>query len=275
MRAISEILKSAGFRPDKRLGQNFLTDPSLLERIVRDSGVGKEDTVLEIGAGAGTLTRALSAAAGKVLAFEIDERLRPALDETLRGLDNVSVMFGDVMRIPDAELASAAGGSYKVVANIPYYLSSPVITRFLESDFPPSSMTLTVQREVAERLAAAPGTPEYGAITVAAAMCGEVRITGYLDRRMFRPIPNVDSAVVRVDLDGRYAEENRKLMKKLVRCAFGARRKTFVNNLSACFGMSKETAAELLRENDLDERARGEVFSVEDFARLSRSPVFG
>ncbi len=167
MGEISELLKGIDFRFDKRLGQNFLTDTNLLRAIVSDAGVTEQDTVLEIGAGAGTLTRELAARAGRVIAYEIDERLRPVLERTLEGVTNAELRFGDFM---DEDMSVFLGErSLKVCANLPYLITTPALMKLIESGADISSVTLMVQREVAERLTASPGTSEYGSVTVAAA----------------------------------------------------------------------------------------------------------
>ena len=167
---ILDILKKYSFVFKKSLGQNFLTDSQLLDAIARDAGVEKTDTVVEIGAGAGTLTRALAARAARVVAFDIDEALVPVLRESLTGVENAEVVFRDVLKCSDEELLGIIGGRFKVVANIPYYITTPLVMRFAESSLPVDSVTVTVQKEVAERLVAEAGTPEYGAISATIAL---------------------------------------------------------------------------------------------------------
>lgn len=164
MRELKEILKEKSFRFNKNLGQNFLTDTNLLRAIVSDSGLEEGETVVEIGTGAGTLTRALAEKAGKVISFEVDENLKPVLEETLSGLDNVEVIFGDVLKMSDKEIAAITGGEFRVVANIPYYITTGLIMRFVESGLPVKSITVMIQKEVAERLVAKENTGDYGAI---------------------------------------------------------------------------------------------------------------
>lgn len=170
MDKIADILKRHGFGFDKRLGQNFLTDSNLLAAIADDAGVTAEDTVLEIGAGAGTLTRALADRAKRVVALEVDEHLRPVLAETLADKGNAKVVFKDFRSVGDDELRALVGDAFKVVANLPYYITTPIVMRFVEGDVRPMSMSVMVQKEVADRLAAAPGTADYGAITVGRAL---------------------------------------------------------------------------------------------------------
>ena len=198
MEEIRTVLAKHGFFFKKKFGQNFLTDSNLLDAIVRDAGVDASTTVLEIGAGAGALTRALSRAAKKVLAYEIDASLRPVLAETLAGCENAEVAFGDFLRA-DLPALERELGSYRVVANLPYYVTTPVMMRFLEEATSCTGLTVMVQEEVALRFTAQPGTAEYGAVTAAIALRGEARIMRKVPRTMFTPRPNVDSAIVRVD----------------------------------------------------------------------------
>ena len=268
---VADILSAAGFRFNKALGQNFIFDANLLDAIVSDAGVTAEDTVVEIGTGAGTLTARLAARAKKVFSFEVDERLRPVLDLTLQGVGNAEVVFRDVMKMKDAEVTDiVGGGTFRVVANLPYYITTPLIMRFVESGLPVSSLTVMVQKEVADRLTAEVGSADYAAVTLAVRMFGDAAVTRTVDRRMFRPAPNVDSAVVRLDrVPGRLDGADEKLVRKLVRAAFAMRRKTLVNNLSAAFGIPKQSAAECVTACGFPVDIRGERLSLDDFIRLS------
>lgn len=268
---ISEILSRHGFSFKKGLGQNFITDTGLLAAVVRDAGVRKEDCVVEIGTGAGTLTRVISANASEVKSFDVDESLKPVLAETLAGLRNVEMFFKDVLRTDDSEIERITGGKpFKVVANIPYYITTPLIMRFLESGLKVTSMTLMVQEEVAARLNALPGSADYGAITVAVNLRGDVRVTRKVPRGVFRPVPKVDSAVVRIDVYEKYPAPDVKAASLLARAAFRMRRKTLVNNIGALSGYNKEQAAEALEKMGLDLRIRGETLSAEEFVRLAK-----
>ena len=267
---LSDILRASGFRFNKALGQNFIFDGNLLDAIVSDAGVTAEDTVVEIGTGAGTLTARLAARAKKVFSFEVDERLRPVLDISLKGAENVEVVFRDVMKMKDDELREMIGGEFKVVANLPYYITTPLIMRFAESTLPVSSITVMVQKEVADRLTAEVGSADYAAVTLAVKVFGDAAITRIVDRHMFRPAPNVDSAVVRVDrVPGRLDGADEKLVRKLVRAAFAMRRKTLVNNLAASFGIPKQQAADLVTACGFPADVRGERLSLDDFIRLA------
>lgn len=267
---LSDILRASGFRFNKALGQNFIFDGNLLDAIVADAGVTAEDTVVEIGTGAGTLTARLAARAKKVFSFEVDERLRPVLDISLKGAENVEVVFRDVMKMKDDELREMIGGEFKVVANLPYYITTPLIMRFAESTLPVSSLTVMVQKEVADRLTAEVGSADYAAVTLAVKVFGDAAVTRIVDRHMFRPAPNVDSAVVRMDrVPGRLDGADEKLVRKLVRAAFAMRRKTLVNNLAASFGIPKQQATDLVTACGFPADVRGERLSLDDFIRLS------
>lgn len=265
---IKQILKDAGFRFNKQFGQNFLTDDELLRNICNDANIDG-GVVLEIGAGAGTLTRALATRADKVVAFEIDRNLEKILAITLADSPNVNVVMGDVMKYSMPDLEALCGASYQVVANIPYYLTSPLIMRFVEEAHGVTSLTLTIQKEVAERLAAKPATKDYGAITVAVNAVADVEITRILPRELFYPQPNVDSAVVRIDFKrNKFDIANPTLFRKTVRVSFAMRRKTLVNNLAVGFAISKQQAEAILTACNLPIGCRGEELSVEQFVQL-------
>ena len=268
---MKDVLQATSFRFNKALGQNFISDTNLLKGIVTDSGITSEDVVVEIGTGAGTLTRQIASVAKQVYSFEVDQNLIPVHQLSLSGIDNLQVIFRDVLKMKDDEFKSIVGeGEFKVVANLPYYITTPLIMRFLESDLSVTSLTIMVQEEVGRRLVAKPNTADYSAITLAVLLRGEGTITRKVGRNMFYPAPNVDSAVVRIDVDkDKLAGENKALIHKLVRSAFLMRRKTLVNNLNASFGLSKAEATEKLIAAGLDERVRGEALSLEDYVNLS------
>lgn len=267
---IKRILQEKGFRFNKQFGQNFLTDKVLLQDIV-DDAVISGSTVLEIGAGAGTLTRVLSQKADKVVAFEIDKNLKTVLDVTLSDCPNVQVVIGDIMKYSVEQVEAMCGGSYNVVANIPYYITTPLLMNFVEQGKNVLSLTLTIQKEVAERLAARASTKDYGAITVAVNAVADVEITRILPRELFYPQPNVDSAVVKIVFNrNKYDIANHALFRKTVKTAFAMRRKTLFNNLTVGFAISRETAENILYECNLDVRCRGEELDVEKFVHLYR-----
>lgn len=268
---MKDVLQATSFRFNKALGQNFISDTNLLKGIVADSGVKEGDVVVEIGTGAGTLTRQIAEVAKKVYSFEVDKNLIPVHQLSLQGLDNVDVIFRDVLKMKDDEFKAIVGdGPFKVVANLPYYITTPLIMRFLESDLKVTSLTIMVQEEVGRRLVAKPNTADYSAITLAVLLRGSAIITRKVNRNMFYPAPNVDSAVVRIDVEeGKLDGEDKALVHRLVRSAFAMRRKTLVNNLNASMGLTKAEAVEKLQGAGLDERVRGEALSLDDYIRLS------
>lgn len=269
MEKIRDVLKKHGFTFKKSLGQNFLTDENLLDSIAEAAGIGKSDTVVEIGCGAGTLTRALSKLAGRVYAYEIDRELRPVLAETLAGCENTEVIFRDFSKENLGELYREIG-EYTVVANLPYYVTTPIVTRLLEEGAGVRGVCVMVQQEVAERFAAKEDTPEYGAITAAIALRGTAKIVKKVGRNMFYPAPNVDSAVVKIDFtENALPVKDKDMYRKTVRCAFLNRRKTLENNLMKSFSLSRETAAEILNRAGVEEKARGETLSPKRLAALS------
>lgn len=268
---VKETLVRNGFTFSKRFGQNFLTDGNLLAAIVEDAEVTAEDVVLEIGAGAGTLTAALADKARQVVAYEIDERLRPVLASTLADYDNVEVIYQDFMRA-DVEELRARFAHAKIVANLPYYVTTPILMRLLEEGIG-DSVTVTVQKEVAERLTAAPDTKEYGAITVKINLVGRAYVTRVIGRHMFFPPPNVDSAVVHiVRVEGQYDDPYPDLSAKLARAAFAMRRKTLVNNLMT-LSIPRTIAEEAMASIGLPVAVRGETLSAAEFVRLAAALV--
>ncbi len=269
MEELRDILAKNGFYFKKKFGQNFLTDANLLDAIVRDAGVDDATVVLEIGAGAGALTRALSKAAKKVLAYEIDASLQPVLAETLSGCENTEVAFGDFLRA-DLPALEKELGEYRVVANLPYYVTTPVMMRFLEEAKRCTGLTVMVQEEVARRFTAEAGTPDYGSVTAAIALKGEARIMRKVPRTMFMPRPNVDSAIVRIDFEkDRIPVSSEAAYRAVVRCAFAGRRKTLENNMMGAFRLSREQARALLSEAGIADMVRGETLTPQQFARLA------
>lgn len=267
---LKKIIADSGFRFNKRYGQNFIDDGGLLENIVRLSGVEKTDSVVEIGAGGGTLTRALSKASKFVYSYEVDENLRPILSKTLADADNVKIIFGDFLRASMTELEKTVGGAYVVVANIPYYVTSPIVMRFIEEAKLCKRVVVMIQKEVADRFCSEPSTPEYGAITAAIDLWGDAKKVLDVDRSFFFPRPEVDSAVVRIDK----SEEDKGLVsyaayRAVVRAAFSSRRKTLANNLINAFKTDRTTAEALLSYSGVDVKARGETLSSADFIRLA------
>ena len=269
---IKDIIRGVDFHFNKALGQNFITDANLLDAIVADSGINGDDTVVEIGTGAGTLTRAIAKVAKKVYSFEVDRNLQPVLALSLQGVDNAEVIFRDVLKMKDDELKSVVGDSFKVAADLPYYITTPLAMRFIESTLDVKSVTIMVQKEVALRFVAKPNTADYSAITLAIEMAGNAQITRNVSRNMFFPSPNVDSAVVRIDIDRTKLDgENAPLLHKLVRSSFAMRRKTLANNLSVAFQIDKQEAGKLIEEAGFSPMVRGEALSLDDYKKLTKT----
>ena len=266
---VAGVLKGNNFSFKKQYGQNFIYDDDLLSAIVDGAGVDKDTTVIEIGCGAGTLTRQIAKKAKMVYGYEIDKTLQPVLAKTLAGVENAEIIFRDFTRLRLDELEKSLP-EYVVVANLPYYITTPLIMTFIENSKKCRSLTVMVQEEVALRLCAKAGTPDYGAITANIALRGTSRIIMKVGRERFHPSPNVDSAVVRIDLgDTRGDVSDVTLYKKCVQAAFGSRRKTLENNLVNAFKLTREQAKKLMQDSGISEGVRGEVLSPEDFARLS------
>lgn len=262
-------LKNSGFTFSKKYGQNFITDEKLLSDIADDAALTRDDVVLEVGAGAGTLTRALAERAGKVIAFEIDRSLEPTLSHTLRDYDNVTVIYDDVTQYSEEELDALTGGRYKVVANLPYYITTPLLFMFLDRVNTPVSLTVMVQKEVAERICANEKKGDYGALSVSVAVRADAEITRIVPREKFTPAPNVDSAVVRIVLRGATGAKDDGTLYGLIKKAFAMKRKTLVNNLSAGYAISKFEAESWLTEVGIKPSARAEELSAAQFVILS------
>lgn len=265
---VKTILSECGFGFKKQLGQNFITDKNLLAAIVAASGVGENDVVVEIGCGAGTLTRALSERVKRVVSFEVDKSLQPVLERTLAGCKNTEVVFRDFLKVDLKEFESVTGG-YFVVANLPYYVTTPLIMKIIEQSEKCLGLSVMVQKEVAERLCASAGTPEYGAITAMVALRAECEIVKRVPRTLFYPRPNVDSAVVKFTFRDSLKVRDKAMYKKVVHAAFLSRRKTLENNLVTAFGFTREVAQGALSACGIDLKARGETLSPERFAALA------
>lgn len=269
-----EVLQKYNFNFQKKFGQNFLIEPHVLETIVEAAGVGKDDCVLEIGPGIGTMTQYLAEEAGEVIAVEIDKALIPILKDTLAAYPNVNVIHGDILKLDVKELVRDrnAGKPVKVVANLPYYITTPIIMQLFESHVPLESITIMVQTEVAERMQVGPGTKDYGALSLAVQYYSRPEIVAHVPPSCFMPKPNVGSTVIRLT---RYEQPpvvtaDEEFMFKLIRASFNQRRKTLVNGLSNASGLnlSKAEVAEALEKMELPPAVRGETFTLEQFARL-------
>lgn len=269
------ILQKYQFRFQKKYGQNFLIDTSVLERIIRAAQIGAEDCVLEIGPGIGTMTQYLAENAGKVIAVEIDKALIPILEETLAPYKNVTVLQGDILKTDIGELAEKhnAGKPLKVVANLPYYITTPIIMGLFERNVPLESVTVMVQKEVAERMLAKPGTKDYGALSLAVQYYAEPEIVTNVPPNCFMPRPNVGSAVVKLRRFGNppVEVEDEKFMFSIIRAAFNQRRKMLVNALAGAgeFSFSKEQTETVLDSIGISTQIRGEKLSLAEFAQLA------
>ena len=266
---MDDTLFKHNFSFKKKFGQNFISDTNLLRAIVADAGITEGDTVLEIGTGAGALTRALAERARRVVSYEIDRDLKPVLEETLSGLDNVEVVFRDFAK-EDLKRLEEELGEYIVVANLPYYITTPLVMRLLEESKKCRGFTVMVQEEVALRFAARENTPDYGAVTAALARRGTAQVLRKVPRTMFTPRPNVDSAIVKVNFsEGGFEVKSAKAYRDTVRCAFLSRRKTLENNLVNTFKLSREQAKEALTAAHVRDGARGESLSPQELGTLS------
>lgn len=266
---LKTAIQKNNFHFNKRFGQNFIEDRSLLCKIADAAEIKKTDTVLEIGVGAGTLTRVLSERAKRVVGYEIDKNLAPVLSETLSGVENAEVVFRDFMREKTEEVNEILGGEFIVVANLPYYITSPVTMRILE-EFPQCKrLVIMVQKEVALRFTAKAGTKDYGSITAAIDYYGDAKYTFTVTRENFYPVPNVDSAVVRIDRVSKYDVLSEKAFKETLRIAFLSRRKTLVNNLINTLSVSRDLAEKILSDLGLDKNIRGETLTTQEFINLS------
>lgn len=274
-----DILKKHGFTFKKSLGQNFLTEPNILRKIVETGAIDDKTNVIEVGPGIGALTEHLARSAHQVLAFEIDDRLIPVLQDTLREYPNVTVRHQDVLA---ADLPQVTKEVFtealpiKVVANLPYYITTPIMMHFLESDLPVAEMVVMMQKEVADRISAAPGTKAYGSLTIAVQYYMEAKLAFIVPKTVFVPQPNVDSAILKLTRRPQPAVTvtSEKEFFKLTKAAFQLRRKTLWNNLLHSYGKDDDAKAWLtasLEQAAIDPKRRGETLSLEEFARLSNA----
>lgn len=271
----NEILNKFGLTAQKRYGQNFLIDSNVLEKIVKSAGITKEDTVLEIGPGIGTLTQYLCEAAGKVIAVEIDRNMIPVLEYTLSDYDNITIINEDVLKLNIPELVKEQNNSkpVKVVANLPYYITTPIIMGLLEMDAPIESITVMIQKEVAQRMQEGPGSKDYGALSLAVQYYSQAEMKMIVKPNCFIPRPNVDSAVIRLDIydNPPVQVKNRALMFRIIKGAFEQRRKTLMNSLShsSAYETDKDKIEAALVEMGKNVNIRGEELTLEEFALLS------
>ena len=275
--ATKEIINKYSFAFQKKFGQNFLIDSNVLESIIRGAEITKDDFVLEIGPGIGTMTQYLCEAARQVVAVEIDKMLIPILEDTLSEYDNVEVINQDVLKVDIKSLAEEKnnGKPIKVVANLPYYITTPIIMGLFESGVPIDSITIMVQKEVADRMQTGPGSKDYGALSLAVQYYATAKVILNVAATCFMPRPNVDSAVIKLT---RHKEPtvnvaDEKLMFKIIRASFNQRRKTLVNGLknSPELSFSKEQIVKAIEKIGKPETIRGEALTLEEFAELANA----
>ena len=269
-----EVLQKYNFVFQKKFGQNFLIDTHVLDKIIGSAEITKDDVVLEIGPGIGTMTQYLACAAREVTAVEIDRALIPILEDTLKEYDNVSIINEDILKVDIAALAKEKNGGrpIKVVANLPYYITTPIIMGLFESHVPLESITVMVQKEVADRMQVGPGTKDYGALSLAVQFYARPKVVLNVPASCFMPRPNVDSAVIRLE---RFKTppvdvKNEHLMFKIIRASFNQRRKTMLNSVgNSGIDITKEALTNALETMGLPLTIRGEALSLEQFAQLS------
>ena len=273
--ATKEVINKYSFAFQKKFGQNFLIDSNILENIVEAAEITKDDFVLEIGPGIGTMTQYLCEAARQVVAVEIDKMLIPILEDTLSEYDNVEVINQDVLKVDIKSLAKEKndGKPIKVLANLPYYITTPIIMGLFESGVPIESITIMVQKEVADRMQTGPGSKEYGALSLAVQYYADAKVMLNVSATCFMPRPNVDSAVIKLTRHKEPVVEvkDEKLMFRVIRASFNQRRKTLVNGLknSSELDFSKEEVISAIQKIGKEESIRGEKLTLEEFAELS------
>lgn len=275
--ATKEVINKYSFAFQKKFGQNFLIDSNVLENIVEAAGITKDDFVLEIGPGIGTMTQYLCESARQVLAVEIDKMLIPILEDTLSEYDNVEVINQDVLKVDIKSLVEEKnnGRPRKVVANLPYYITTPIIMGLFESKVPIESITIMVQKEVADRMQTGPGSKDYGALSLAVQYYAEAKVMLNVSATCFMPRPNVDSAVIKLTRHQESPVEvkDESLMFRIIKASFNQRRKTLVNGLknSSELDFSKEEITEAIKSIGKEENIRGEKLTLEEFAKLSNA----
>ena len=272
-RATKEVVNKHNFKFSKSLGQNFLIDDNVIDRILEGARLSETDRIIEVGPGIGTLTREMGKVAENVVAIEIDKTLIPILKETLADLDNVEVVNEDILKVDVQGLIKEKlnGGPVKLVANLPYYITTPIVMKFLEEDIPVTDIVVMVQKEVADRMNAKPSTKDYGALSVAVQYYCDTEIVAKAPRHMFVPQPNVDSIVIGLHVrdEKKYVVDNEDIFFKTVKASFGQRRKTLLNSLGGLGFLSKDQIREALQAANIDEKRRGETLSIDEFANLS------
>jgi 16S rRNA (adenine1518-N6/adenine1519-N6)-dimethyltransferase len=269
-----EIIEKYGFKFSKSLGQNFLIDKNIIDKICEGAEISKDDGIIEIGPGIGTLTQELCERAGKVIVVELDKKLIPILKETLSYYDNIEIINDDILKtdIKDIINTRLKGLNVKVVANLPYYITTPIIMKLLEDRYSIDKIVVMIQKEVALRMQAEPGNKDYGALSIAVQFYSNPYIITNVPKNVFIPKPKVDSAVIALDVykEPKIDVKDEKLLFQVVKAAFGKRRKTLINALSSSnINISKEQVKEILDKCNIDSQIRGEKLTIYDFARIT------
>ena len=266
---MAQLRAKHDFRHSKSLGQNFLSDKNIIDAIIEGSEIGAEDLVIEIGPGMGVLTAAAAECASRVVAVEIDRHLIPILTETLENYDNVEIINADVMKTDLSEVVEKyrTSGKVRIIGNLPYYITTPIVMKLLEERVPADSITIMMQKEVADRIKASPGSKTYGALSVAVGFY----CIANAPKEVFVPRPKVDSTVIRLDVRQERPVElvDEKLFFETIKKGFGQRRKTLLNSLTGIRGMPKESIAAVLADCGIDFRRRAETLSMSEFADLA------
>ena len=278
---IREIKERYGFRLTKSLGQNFLTDKNIIDDIIEGADIGENDLVIEIGPGIGVITWEAAQVARKVIAVEIDRNLIPILKDTLAGQDNISIVNADILKtdvnalIDEARAADPELAGVKIIGNLPYYITTPIIMKLLEDGVKADGITIMMQKEVADRIKAAPGTKAYGALSIAVQYYCEVSSVVNVPKEVFVPQPKVDSAVLnlRILADRPADVRDREIFFAVVKAGFGQRRKTLNNSLMGVVGITKEIVADSLAAAGIDPTRRAETLDLQEFAELSNQVV--
>lgn len=272
-RKTKEVVDKHGFKFSKSLGQNFLIDDNVIDKILDGARLSEGDKIIEVGPGIGTLTREMGKVADKVVAIEIDKTLIPILKDTLDEFENIEVVNQDILKVDVQGLVNEklSGGPVKLVANLPYYITTPIVMKFLEEDIPVTDIVVMVQKEVADRMNAGPGTKDYGALSIAVQYYCDTEIVAKAPRHMFIPQPNVDSTVIGLHVreEKKHKVDSEEVFFKTVKAAFGQRRKTLLNALGTLGFLDKDEIREVLQEANIDEKRRGETLSIEEFANLA------
>ena len=270
---MAQLRAKHDFRHSKSLGQNFLSDKNIIDAIIEGSEIGAEDLVIEIGPGMGVLTAAAAECASRVVAVEIDRHLIPILTETLENYDNVEIINADVMKTDLSEVVEKYRtlGKVRIIGNLPYYITTPIVMKLLEERVPADSITIMMQKEVADRIKASPGSKTYGALSVAVGFYCTVRHIANAPKEVFVPRPKVDSTVIRLDVRQERPVDlvDEKLFFETIKKGFGQRRKTLLNSLTGIRGMSKESIAAVLADCGIDSRRRAETLSMSECADLA------